>query len=98
MEVPHKFKVVLWRICKTNLHVHNLLRGRGMATIILCPMCEVDVEHLLHIFLDYTFAKHWWRLMGLNFDGSSVESASEWLLGCLVRETKETRVKIDTGF
>lgn len=43
-------------------------------------MCECDVEHLLHIFIDYKFVKDCWRYMGLEFDCSEVESCLEWLL------------------
>lgn len=62
---------------------------REVATTTLCLMCEVNVEHLLHILSKCTFVKQCWRLLGLNFDGSSLESASEWLLECLARETNE---------
>lgn len=58
LEVPNKVKVFLWRLCKNNVPVRNLLRGRGVQTTIICPMCGSDVEHLLHIFLDCNFAKN----------------------------------------
>lgn len=97
IEVPHKFKILLWRICRNNLPVRYVLRGRGVQTTILCPMCGVDIEHLLHIFLDCNFAKQCWRILGLNFESLWVESAPEWLFDRLARDDKEMWVQIATG-
>lgn len=60
--------------------VRNLLRGRGVNTTIICPMCERDVEHLLHIFLDCNFGKDCWRTLGLEFNTDDVESCVDWVL------------------
>lgn len=39
-------------------------------------MCEVDVEHLLHVFLECSFAKQCWRMLDLDVDVTRVELAS----------------------
>lgn len=77
LDVPQKVKVFLWRLCRNNVRVRNLLRGRGVQTIIICPMCSSDVEHLLHIFLDCDFVKACWEDMGLNYNTIAVESCSK---------------------
>lgn len=59
-------------------------------------MCEHDIEHLLHIFFDCEFAKLCWRVMNLEFNMSTVEYASEWLLQKLAGESQDIRVKIAT--
>lgn len=74
--------------------MRNLLRSKGVQTTIICPMCQIDVEHLLHVFLDCSFAKSCWSALGLQFDTSRVESAPEWLLEKLSNEDKEVLVQI----
>lgn len=59
-------------------------------------MCEHNVEHLAQVFLDCDFAKQCWRVLGLEFDFSNVEYASEWLLQSLADESQAIRVKIAT--
>lgn len=97
LEVPHKLRVFLWRICRNNVPVRNLLRGKGVQTSIICPMCINDIEHVVHILLDCSFAKECWRVLGLEFDTSTVEYGSEWLLQRMVEEGRETLVRIATG-
>lgn len=57
LSLPHKMRTFLWRFCCNNIPVRNLLRGKGVATTIICPMCNVDVEHILHIFLTVIMLK-----------------------------------------
>lgn len=80
LEVPQKIKVFLWRFGRNNVSVRNLLRGKGVQLPIICPMCEKDVEHLLHLFFDCDFAKQCWSVVNLNFDMRNVENALDWLL------------------
>lgn len=47
---------------------------------IVCPMCDSDVEHLLHVFFDCPFAASCWQYVGLSLDMSMVEFAPDWLL------------------
>lgn len=59
-------------------------------------MCASYVEHLFHIFLDCNFAKACWRGPGLEFDTSTVESCSEWLLQILAAEALDKLVQVAT--
>lgn len=68
-----------------------------MPTTILCPICKVDVVHLLHVFLDCKFAKQCWRLLRLDFEVLRVKLASGRLLERLTSETKDMMVQIVTG-
>ena len=94
LEVPHKVRVLLWRVGRNNVPVRYMLRGRGVQTTIVCPMCMNDVEHLFHIFHDCSFAKECWRIVQLNFDDSTAETCSEWLLQTLSKEDNETLVRV----
>lgn len=79
------------------MHVRNLLRGRGVLTTIMCLMCINDVEHLLHIFLDCNFVKACWQYLGLEFNTTSIELCSEWLLQHLVEDNEEKLILLGTG-
>lgn len=79
LDVPRKVSVFLWRLCKNNVPIRSLLRGRGIQTTILCPMCGTDVTHVLHIFLDCTFTKNCRRALGWEFNTNFIESFLEWL-------------------
>ena len=57
-------------------------------------MCETDVEHLLHIFLDCDFVKECWSLIGLDFEVSSIETAPGWVLYRLATKTTEDKIQI----
>lgn len=56
VSIPHKIRVFLLRFCRDNIPVRNKLKHKGVSLPILCPMCNGDVEHLLHVFFDCQFA------------------------------------------
>lgn len=65
LRLPHKMRTFIWRFCNNNIHVRNLLRSKGVATTIICLMCNTDVEHMLHIFFfDCKFASDCWEKNG----------------------------------
>ncbi|XP_074363628.1 uncharacterized protein LOC141704240 [Apium graveolens] len=57
LHVPHKMKYFLWRLCKNNIPVKNSLIKEGVPTLIICPLCNVDIEHARHIFLECEYAR-----------------------------------------
>ncbi|KAL8133871.1 hypothetical protein AgCh_009077 [Apium graveolens] len=56
LDIPHKIKIFLWRFCLNNIPVRNLLRGKVIPAPAACDMCVGDVEHLMHLFCDCSFA------------------------------------------
>lgn len=80
LAIPHKVKVFLWRFCRNNIPVRIRLRWKGVNVPILCPMCERDVEHLLHVFFDCAFAYQCWLYAGTVFDMQYVEFGPDWLV------------------
>lgn len=96
LTIPHKMKIFLWRFCRNNLPVRNRLKARGVNVPIICPMCSVDIEHLLHIFFDCQFARCCSQQVDLDFDMSDVFAAPEWLLHKLSGSSQEELVKICT--
>lgn len=59
-------------------------------------MCEVDIEHILHLNFDCSFAKGCWRSVGIEFDAMRVDDCSEWLLQKLASESNDTMVQMVT--
>lgn len=92
LEVPLKVKVFLWCLCRNNIPVHNVLSGRSVNTTIMCPMYEVEIQHLFHIFLGYEFAKDCCSVLGLNLNSDNVEPCGEWVLQCLAKVDHEMAV------
>lgn len=86
MQVPHKVRTFLWRFCKNNVPVRYLIRGKGVATTIICPMCEVDIEHMCHLFCKCPYVVGCWQQLGLDTHLQVVESAPEWLLDVINKE------------
>ena len=79
-DLPHKIQTFMWRFSRNTVPVRNRLRGKGVDLPIICPMCDMDVEHLLHLFFDCPFAQNCWQYVGRTFDMDSVEDAPQWLL------------------
>lgn len=52
-------------------------------------MCNTDMEHLLHIFLDCQFAAQCWQQMGIHYNMLEVEDAPGWLLDRLSSESQD---------
>ena len=96
LKIPHKIRMFLWRICRNNVPVRNMLREKGVDIPILCPMCNIEVEHLLHIFFDCKFASECWKVMNLSYDMRNADSASNWLLHKLATTTDEEASVIAT--
>lgn len=94
--IPHKIKVLLWRICRNTVPVRNRLRGKGARVPITCMMCTGDIEHLIHLFWDCEFAKSCWQHIGLLYDMRTVKSAPEWFLEKLSTKSNDNLIKIAT--
>lgn len=59
-------------------------------------MCNVDIEHLLHVFFDCRFAAACWQHVGLVYDMRTVEYALDWLLQNLSEGSIEAITKLCT--
>lgn len=94
LPVPQKMKYFLWRMCKNNIPVRNLLRGRGVQTTIICPMCNSDVEHVRHIFVECQHASNYWDCLGRDFDTIEIETVSSWILEKLGTELEGKLIKL----
>lgn len=94
LPIPKKMKYFLWRVCKNNIPVRNLIKGKGVQTSIICPICNEDVEHMRHVFVECQFARRCWDGMGGGFDLSEVEVLSTWVLDKLGSEAEDRLVSL----
>lgn len=56
------------------------LSTKEVSLPIICPICDVDVEHKLYVFFNCPFAASCWEYVGVNYDMGRVEFAPHWLL------------------
>lgn len=80
LQVPPKVRAFFWRFCRNNVPVRKLIRGTGVSTTIICPLCEVDIEHMRHLLCEFPYVVGCWRQLDLNTHLQVVESAPKWLL------------------
>lgn len=96
LPIPHKMKIFLWRFCRNNIPVKDRLMQKGVVLPIMCPMCSIDVEHLLHVFFECDYARSCWHAVDLSYDMSEVVYAPEWLLYKLESSSQAEVIKIST--
>lgn len=70
------------------------LKNKGVSVLIICPVCHMDVEHLLHLFFDCPFANNCWSTVNMNYDMKEVESAPQWVLNKLETAKHEDVINI----
>lgn len=74
--------------------MRNLLRSKGISVPIICPMCDHDIEHMLHLFFDCPFATACWNIADLSYNMREVEVAPKWLLDKISRDNAGTLEKV----
>lgn len=94
LQIPHKIKVFIWHFCRNVMPVRNRLSLKGIRVPKTCPMCVCDIEHMIHLFYDCSFAVECLHHVVLSYNWSIVESAHEWLLYKLNTATTEEPNKI----
>lgn len=80
LDLPHKVNLFLWRLCRNNVPVKSRLSSKGVNLPLECPMCNSDIENLLHIFFLCPFARACWHYAGQSYDLSNDVSVPSWLL------------------
>lgn len=74
---------------RNNVLVRKCLSSRGVSLPITNPMCNVEKEHLLHLFFDYHIVDQCCKDIGLSCDMWEVEDAMEWLIDNLATVYEE---------
>lgn len=56
--LPPKMKIFLWHFCRNMIPVRRRLSNKEVQVPWLCPMCNIDVEHLAHLFFECDFLEN----------------------------------------
>ncbi|GAU39306.1 hypothetical protein TSUD_119110 [Trifolium subterraneum] len=65
-QAPHKARHLLWRLCRGCLPTHSRLLERRVECTLNCPVCDEEIEDVLHIFFRCTVAWDSWSAAGLS--------------------------------
>ena len=60
IETLPSIKSFIWQCAHNNVGVKGCLAKRGMGEDDCCPICQVELETILHAFRDYTRVKAVW--------------------------------------
>lgn len=61
LKVPPKVKVFWWRILHEFLSAKHILNRRHIEPTAYCELCGADIDSIMHILINCTFAKVFWR-------------------------------------
>ncbi|XP_074378226.1 uncharacterized protein LOC141719750 [Apium graveolens] len=66
----------------TNGHysVKTGLISKGVQLPVTCPMCDSDVENVIHLFFECPFARQCWSYVGVSYDTQLVDTEPNWIL------------------
>lgn len=78
LKLPPKVKMFFWQACSSCLPTKDLLISRRVNCDNLCPMCSSKQESIWHLFVDCSYAKDLWSLLGYTFQSSSTQTFHEW--------------------
>lgn len=79
LDVPHKVRIFLWRICRNSMPIWKRLSSKIVSLPIIYSMCNSDIEHSLQIFFKCPFVNMCWQYAGRSYDMHLVEYAPDWL-------------------
>ena len=71
----------LWLCHHNNVLVREVIASRGIECEAMCPLCNFDVETIIHMLRDCPFAVAFWRKIGVPSDLKSTFSLD--ILKCL---------------
>ena len=56
-----KIKCFLWQCIHKSIPAREVLDARGLVVPISCPLCNAEVESIIHILRDCPLAKEFWN-------------------------------------
>jgi len=64
--VPPWVRNSMWRMCRGCIPTRATLNFRGVQCPIVCPLCEVEVETIIHVFFTCTKNKDCWLKLDIS--------------------------------
>ncbi|KAM1776455.1 hypothetical protein ACFX15_042380 [Malus domestica] len=98
LKTPPKVRHFMWRLAHGALATFEKMYVRKLASTLLCPICQKQVESLEHLFLMCSWVEPIWfgGMLNLRIDRSSISSWLNWFLSVASRRygSKEERWEI----
>ncbi|CAN1146725.1 Putative ribonuclease H protein At1g65750 [Linum perenne] len=83
IQAPPRLRCFAWRVARGVLPTRMALEGRHLYVPSECGICQQDLEHSWHLFLQCPFAQRCWSEAGMlnqvNADMQVADSMQEWL-------------------
>lgn len=64
LKIPPKVKVFFWQVCSECIPTKDLLVKRKVRCDNLCDLCNEEQESIWHLFVDCSYVKQIWNLIG----------------------------------
>ena len=80
--IPRKVNIFIWRLMLDRIPTRNAIKRRGMEIEnVLCPICNVEEENLMHLFGRCEVAARTWEALfkWLDIQVSNFRDPSEFL-------------------
>ena len=85
LDIMPKLKIFLWQLCHTSLPTRGTLLNRGLQIDLICPLCNVEIEDVDHLFRRCSIAQEVWGLPNehnwvcINAGTNSINNVQNWL-------------------
>ncbi|XP_060969468.1 uncharacterized protein LOC133036755 [Cannabis sativa] len=66
LPVPSKVHHFLWKACSGCLPTKVQLHSKHVNVDLLCPLCNMHVETIVHVLVDCSFSRSCWALSSIN--------------------------------
>lgn len=70
---PANIQFFLWQLCHGTISTKSVLKGRGISTSDVCPVCGADAETIIHCLFSCSRAKEAWSRCLLQVDTASLD-------------------------
>ena len=60
----------VWKLCNNCLPVRVRLHKKGVVLDTCCGLCDMEVEHASHLFVNCSFARSCWATARLDFSAA----------------------------
>lgn len=98
IRLPHKIKIVTWRLFYNRLPISSNLRKRGCETNLTSVFCGFKEESTRHVFIDCWWTKNFWSMLNVGAWSEAVsEFFGDWIWFILNSSDLESKEDCDWG-
>lgn len=79
LNLPLKIKTFFWALCTMKLPTKDALLVKQVRCDPFCPLCGLEVETIIHLFANCSFARECWTVLNPTWQLGMMESVEEWI-------------------